>query len=375
MSTDYKITCPNCGKSIEVPAEFLGQTGDCPYCDQPIKIPDAPQHKSAIEKTSQVLSTAAIVTKKSFLTVKIFFNKVKNALPEKKPPRKESNLLKPKAPATEKQLKYIEALGGTVNKKCNMQQASDLIEELIRTQPATEKQLKRLARDGVDISKPFTKIQATELISQITDAKPPTKTQVKLLIEFETDIPETRGEASQLCEDLKNTSKSTNSQRLKANALGGAIPINATYLETQDLIEEFELDNDSEQGKPPKKAQINKIIKLGGDLAKAKNRWRAENYIVDLEYEAEGAKEEFEIRIDDALDVFFGPYCSAIFKKPTKSIMQKVLHYGEQQGWGMNWESDLNLDYYELMDFAVYTIAPDRLKDGYRPPKKPKGIK
>lgn len=273
MSADYKITCPNCKNSIEVPAELLGQTGECPYCDQTIKIPDAPEHKSAIETTTAILSTGVDVTKKSFSIAKAFFNKVKNALPQKNPPKQKSNLSTPKAPATESQLKFIEALGGTANKKLNMQQASDLIDELVRTQPATDKQIKRLEREGVDISKPFTKIQATELISQITDTKPPTKTQIDLLIEFETDIPETRGEASRLCEELKNTSKSTKQQKNRANALGGVIPIGATYLEARELIEEFEMDNDPEGGKPPTKAQMDKVIKLGGDPTKGAGKY------------------------------------------------------------------------------------------------------
>lgn len=53
--------------------------------------------------------------------------------------------------------------------------------------------------------------------------------------------------------------------------------------------------------------------------------------------------------------------------------MQKALHFGEKQGWGENWESNLKLNYYELMDFAIYTIAPERLKNGEKPPKRPKG--
>ncbi len=373
MSADYKISCPGCGGSIEVPAEMLGQVGECPYCDKSIRIPGIPKHESSLEKTKQALSTTYEVTKKSFFVIKSIFEKVKNALPDKPPPRRESNLLTPKAPATENQLKYIEALGGMTKKKINMQQASDLIQELIIKQPATEKQLKQLEREGVDISKALTKIQATELITKIKDAKPPTKKQISLLNDFGADIPKTQGEASVLCEKLKQTSNVTKAQMLEANRLGGVISPSTTYLEAEDLINDLETDNDQELGKPPEKDQIKKIVKLGGDPSLAKNRWRADEYIEKLEEQAE----EFEERIEEAIDCFFGePDDREIMsvKKPSKAIMKKALLYGEGQGWGPGWEMDVNLDYFALLDFSIYTIAPERLKDGCKPPQMPKHI-
>jgi membrane protein YdbS with pleckstrin-like domain len=40
--SEITLTCPKCNKSIEAPAELAGQTGECPYCDQPIIIPGTP---------------------------------------------------------------------------------------------------------------------------------------------------------------------------------------------------------------------------------------------------------------------------------------------------------------------------------------------
>jgi len=40
--SDITLTCPNCNKTIDAPTEMAGQTGECPYCDQPIIIPGKP---------------------------------------------------------------------------------------------------------------------------------------------------------------------------------------------------------------------------------------------------------------------------------------------------------------------------------------------
>ncbi len=36
---DFRINCPNCNQSLEVPGEMLGQTIDCPACKQRIILP------------------------------------------------------------------------------------------------------------------------------------------------------------------------------------------------------------------------------------------------------------------------------------------------------------------------------------------------
>ena len=51
MSKEIKIICPNCGKYIIVPMSYLGQIGECPYCDQEIElnaIPKNLQHAHAV---------------------------------------------------------------------------------------------------------------------------------------------------------------------------------------------------------------------------------------------------------------------------------------------------------------------------------------
>jgi len=48
---DFKFNCPNCGQSLAVPEEMLGQTLDCPACSQPLTLEadaDAPPAAAAV---------------------------------------------------------------------------------------------------------------------------------------------------------------------------------------------------------------------------------------------------------------------------------------------------------------------------------------
>ncbi len=40
--SDYQITCPGCGKPLNVPAAAAGRTGYCPYCQAAFQLPSGP---------------------------------------------------------------------------------------------------------------------------------------------------------------------------------------------------------------------------------------------------------------------------------------------------------------------------------------------
>jgi len=47
--SDLKVNCPHCNQSLDVPAELLGQTVDCPSCQGQMSLPSpAPQVRPAI---------------------------------------------------------------------------------------------------------------------------------------------------------------------------------------------------------------------------------------------------------------------------------------------------------------------------------------
>ena len=184
------------------------------------------------------------------------------------------------------------------------------------------------------------------------------------------DIPATKREASELCQSLQATAPATAQQQKQAEELGLALPENATFAQANESLSDAEMDADPDEGKPPTKAQLNKIAKLDGDPQKATNRWRAEEYIEELEEK----EEQFKDRIDEALDWIFGDPDSRSMvpvKKPNKAVMAKALQYGDAQGWGEGWESKDGATEYDLMAVAVYAVAPELLKKNEDPPQLP----
>jgi hypothetical protein len=219
----------------------------------------------------------------------------------------------------------------------------------------------------------MTSEQASDLISQLNDNQPPTKQQIKFIKMLGGEVPATKSEASEVCQKLPTTAPATAQQQKQAEELGIALPENATFAQANELLNDAEMDADPEEGKPPTKAQLNKITKLGGDPQKATNQWRADEYIDELEEKTE----QFQARIDEALGWMFGDADSRSMmsvKKPSKAVMKKAFLFGEAQGWGEGWEDpgvDSDLNPYSLMDFAIYSVAPDLLKSGDSPPRMP----
>lgn len=276
-------------------------------------------------------------------------------------------------PATEKQMDYIKALGGKPERGLTKDDASELIGKLRSSSPPTQNQLELLQKLGADIPQSLTADQASELIARYEGEQPATKQQIKYIKMLGGEVPATKGEASELCETLSQTAPATQKQRKQADELGISLPENVTFNEANELIGNAEMDADPEEGKPPTKAQLNKIVKLGGDSQKAANRWRADEYIEELEQQAR----QFEDRVDEALDWMFGDADSRSMmsvKKPSKAVMKKAILFGEAQEWGEGWEGfgvDSDLDQYSMMDFAIYTVAPELLKTGESPPRMP----
>ncbi len=285
-------------------------------------------------------------------------------------------------PATSKQIEYIKALGGSPKKGLTKESASELIEKLRSKAPATKKQLDYLKRLGASIPKSLSAQKASELIEQLDGEQPPTKSLANQITELGGTVPKTKREAEAVYNSLINTARATVSQQQRASELGVELPSDISFLDANELLSEKEMDNDPEEGKPASKAQINKIVKLGGDPEQAVNSWRADEYIERLEEK----QEEFESRVEDAIEWMFGDAESRgmmSVKKPSKAVMGKALRYGDAQGWGDNWENgETESEYnpYNQMDLAIYTVAPELLKDGESvpalrstPPRQPKG--
>lgn len=270
--------------------------------------------------------------------------------------------------ATEKQIAYIRALGGTVRPGLTKENASDLIEKLRNSAPPTQKQLDLLQKLGAAIPTRLTSAQTSDLISELDGNQPPTTQQIKYIKMLGGEVPNTKREASELCDTLSKTAPATSQQKKRAEELGTVLPDNATFSQANTLLGENEMDADEEDGKPPSKAQINKIVKLGGDPSKAINNWRAEAYIEELEEK----EDDFNTRVVDALEWLFGDPDSRSMmpvKKPTKAIMKKALQYGDSQGWGEGWESKDGATEFDLMPVAVYAVAPELLKENESPPR------
>ncbi len=220
--------------------------------------------------------------------------------------------------ATEKQIDYIKALGGKPERGLTRDAASELIDKLRTSAPPTQKQLDLLQKLGATIPLKLTSGQASELIARLDAEQPPTKQQIKYIKMLGGEVPATKREASQLCDILPQTAPATPQQSKRAGELGVFLPENVTFTHADKLFSDAEMDADPEEGKPPTKAQLEKIAKLAGDPQQATNRWRADKYIDELEETAE----QFQDRIDEALDWMFGDAESRSImsvKKPTKS--------------------------------------------------------
>jgi len=335
--SDFKFNCPHCNQSLEAPEDMLGEAIECPACNGSIQIP-ARQ-------------------------------------PAPPPPPRTTP---PEAPdidfdsdaATDKQIAYIRALGGTPQAGLTKEAASELIDGLRNSAPPTTKQLDLLKKLGGTVTPGMTSAQVSDLISQLNDNQPPTKQQIKFIKMLGGEIPATKREASELCQSLPATAPATTQQQKQAEELGLTLPENATFAQANELLSDAEMDADPDEGKPPTKVQLNKIAKLGGDQQKATNRWRAEEYIEELE----DKDEQFKDRIDEALDWIFGDPDSRSMvpvKKPNKAVMAKALQYGDAQGWGEGWESKDGCTEYDLMPVAVYAVAPELLKKNEDPPRLP----
>lgn len=276
-------------------------------------------------------------------------------------------------PATQKQIAYIEALGGKPKRGLTKEAASELIDKLRSSAPPTQKQLDLLQKLGATIPRRLTAEQASDLIAHLDDNQPPTKQQIKYIKMLGGEVPATKREASQLCDTLPQTAPATSQQRKQADEFGVSLPDHVTFAQAGQLLGDAEMDADPEEGKPPTKAQLNKIAKLGGDPQRAANRWRADEYIEELEEKAE----QFQDRIDEALEWMFGDADSRSMmsvKKPSKAVMKKAILFGESQAWGEGWEDlegESEFNPYSLMDFAVYSVAPELLKSGESTPRMP----
>jgi len=246
------------------------------------------------------------------------------------------------------------------------------------TDSATAKQRDYIRALGGTATPDLTKARASEIISELDGKRPPTKQQVKFIKMLGGDVPPTKRQASQVCDLLSKTALATTQQRQRAQELGLALPAAATFSQAKELLAPAELDADEVEGKPPTKAQLNKIVRLGGDPQKPSSRWRADEYIEECEERRQEEQEELADRVDEAMDWVFGDADGRAMmsvRKPAKATMRKALLFGDSQGWGDYWESvdsTSELDSFALVDFALYSVAPELLKPGKPLPRMPR---
>lgn len=273
-------------------------------------------------------------------------------------------------PATDKQIAYLRSLGGTPTRNLTKEAATELISNLLDKVPPSQKQLDYLKRLGANIPCGLNATRASELIDKLEGELPPTKNQIEQITLLGGAPPKTSREAFELYSRMLDTASATDAQKQRALELGSPLPAGISLLRANELISDLERDADLKDGKPPSDALIAKIIKLGGDPAKAKNKWRAVRYIELLE-------DQQEKRIDEAVEYVFGDSdmrSMMCVNKPSSKIMKKALQFGDEQGWGPNWENpELKSDYnpFGLLDYAIYSVAPELLKKGERPPRMP----
>ena len=122
-------------------------------------------------------------------------------------------------PATERQIAYIEALGGSPKKGLTKESASELIEKLRAKTPATKKQLDYLKRLGASIPQSLSAQKATELIEQLDGEQPPTKSLANQITELGGTVPKTKRKAEAAYNSLINTARATASQQQRAAEL------------------------------------------------------------------------------------------------------------------------------------------------------------
>ncbi len=332
---EINFNCPHCKQPLEADDDLRGMTIDCPACGGSIVLPDPGQPHET-----------------------------------NPPPWAETQNYQPPliGEATEKQREYIRTLGGKAPRRLNKQEASDLIDELKGNAPASKKQIDFLKKFKLPIPEDLTVSQASTLIEEYLGNKSPTKSQVDFIKMFGVGVPTTTREATELCNKLKAKGPATDQQKAKASELGINLPENTTFLHASALMAEAEMDNDPKDGRPPTKAQLNKIVKLGGDPGKAINRWRADDYICELEDKAE----EFATRVEDVITCFFDdPLDRSMMpvKKPSKKIVEEAIKYGDAQDWHEGW--DYNDVDGKWVSFAIYAVAPQLLKKNATPPKLP----
>lgn len=271
-------------------------------------------------------------------------------------------------PATEKQIAYIKSLGGEVPPKMTKEQASLLIDDLKDNIPATEKQLAKIRKLGVEPPAGLLRDQASEMIDELIGKQPPTKSHIQGLEEFGVAVPATRAEAMELLQTLRKTSPATERQRERAAEMGLELPDGTGYYDAAELIDIAERDSDPEEGKPPSPEALDRIKQLGGDVGKATNVWRAEEYLEELE----DAYSYIVGRAEEILEAdFSAPGARDAFdvKKPSKAIMIEAIKYGDAQ-WQQEWENTLDSRYdrYFLISSAIYAVAPQLLKKDCMPP-------
>lgn len=299
-------------------------------------------------------------------------------------------------PATEKQIAYIKELGGVPRNSLTKQEASDFIGRLIDEKhggvaPATERQIALIIQHGGTPPNGLTKQDASDFIDHLVasekarikahkEQRPPLKKQIDFIRQCGEKVPATKKEAEALCQALERTTLATPRQKKQAEAYGAALPAGATIAEANQQLAIAERDADEEEGSPASSEQLDMIKELGGDSSKATNRWRTDEYIEQLEEQEEERlclleqqREEAEVRVQDAIDWFFADRdmtSRSPVKKPSKKTMGQALRFGDEQGWGENWESN-HEQMFDLLHYALYSVAPNSLKPGWTPPERP----
>lgn len=228
---------------------------------------------------------------------------------------------------------------------------------------ASDKQIAYIRALGGTPSATLMSEQASELIDSLVD-KPPNKQHVQLIELLGGAVPKTRREAAALCRLLAESSDPSDKQRALARTAGLVIPESFSYAEAEEMLGPYAKDADEEGGKPPTKSQLNRIAKLGGDASATMNRWRADELI----YRLEEKEEEFTSRVDDVLECNFSYADMCSMRKPSKKVMAQALKYGDLKGWAEDWDTDV-----EHLEVAIYCVAPELLKKGEPTPSLNRG--
>jgi hypothetical protein len=95
-------------------------------------------------------------------------------------------------------------------------------------------------------------------------------------------VPATSEEAEALFEKLKVTAPATSQQNKKALSFGVALPPGSTFQVANDFLFGLKMDAHAEEGKHPSLKQLELVRRLNGNVDKAINKWRTEEYIEEL---------------------------------------------------------------------------------------------